>query len=95
MYEKIAFVVTGKVQGVCFRAYTEEAARDHDVTGWVRNRPDGRVEGEAWAAPESMEEFIEWLHVGSPHGRVDEVEVTRQGQAEERPPAFGTRYGPA
>lgn len=92
MYQKISFVVIGKVQGVCFRAYTEEAARDRDITGWVRNRPDGRVEGEAWGAPESMENFVNWLHKGSPYGRVDEVELTREGEAETRPREFGTRY---
>ena len=91
MNEKLSFIVSGKVQGVCFRAYTEAAAREHDVTGWVRNRSDGRVEGEAYGAPEALEQFVKWLHKGSPHGRVEDVQVIRHGPEDDRPADFRTR----
>ena len=71
---------------------TRRRSAELGVQGWVRNRPDGRVEGEAWGALESMENFVKWLHKGSPHGRVDDVEMTREGEAETRPREFGTRY---
>ena len=92
MYEKITFVVSGKVQGVCFRAYAQKAAQEMDVTGWVKNRADYRVEGEAHGSPEAMERFIAWLHKGSPHGRVDQVDVDRLGSSEKRPASFTVKY---
>ena len=93
MHEKIAYLVSGRVQGVCFRAYTERAANLLDVTGWVRNRTDGRVEGEAWGTASAIAGFVEWLETkGSPHGRVDRVEVDRFGEKESRPDAFSIRY---
>lgn len=92
MYEKIYYVVSGRVQGVCFRAYTQSAAVELDVTGWVRNRRDGRVEGEAWAAAEAMEKFIQWLHRGPPHGKVDHVAVEPGGHHGERPESFNIKY---
>ncbi len=92
MPEKICFKVSGKVQGVCFRAYAQAAAVEIDVTGWVRNMPDGCVEGEGWGTAEAIEEFVKWLHKGSPHGRVDHVEITRLGTEDQRPPSFGVKY---
>lgn len=92
MYEKIYYVVSGRVQGVCFRAYAQTAAVERDVTGWVRNRRDGRVEGEAWGTTEAMEQFIQWLHRGSPHGKVEQVEVERSGHHGERPESFSIKY---
>jgi acylphosphatase len=92
MYDKIGYVVSGRVQGVCFRAYTQQAAQELDITGWVKNRADGRVEGEAFGAPEAMESFIQWLHKGSPHGHVDRVNVDRLDSETSRPPSFEVRY---
>ena len=92
-FEKIAFRATGRVQGVCFRAYAQDAALQRDVTGWIRNCPDGRrVEGEAWGRPEAVESFIRWLYDGSPYARVDRVDVDRLGPQEDRPPSFEIRF---
>lgn len=92
MFEKISFRVEGKVQGVCFRAYAQAAAKELHITGWVRNRKDGRVEGEAWGRPEAIEGYIQWLHSGSPYGRVDHVDVVHHEPEEECPSEFGIRY---
>ncbi|WP_226010164.1 acylphosphatase [Halomicrobium salinisoli] len=67
--------VSGKVQGVFFRATTRERAEETGVDGWVRNLDDGRVEA-VFEGPEGdVEEMIEFCHEGSPQARVDDVEA--------------------
>ena len=66
--------VTGKVQGVFFRASTKEAAEKLGIKGWVRNEPDGSVYIEAEAAEEKMEKFIEWCRQGPRSARVQSVQ---------------------
>jgi acylphosphatase len=51
-------IYTGRVQGVCFRAITEQIAARHDVTGYVRNLPDGTVELEAEGPSAAVESFL-------------------------------------
>lgn len=75
--------VSGKVQGVYFRATTRDEARDRGVDGWVRNLDDGRVEAVFEGPEEAVEEMIEFCHEGSSAAHVDDVEVTmEQPQAE-------------
>ena len=54
--------VTGLVQGVFFRAWTAEQARAFDVTGWVRNAPDGSVEGHMEGEKVAVQQLIDLLH---------------------------------
>jgi acylphosphatase len=68
--------VSGKVQGVYFRATTREEAREHGVDGWVRNLDDGRVEAVFEGPKEDVESLIEFCHGGSKAARVDDVEVS-------------------
>jgi acylphosphatase len=68
--------VSGKVQGVYFRATTREEARKQDVDGWVRNLDDGRVEAVFEGPEEDVESLIEFCHEGSKTARVDDVEVS-------------------
>jgi acylphosphatase len=67
--------ITGRVQGVAYRANTEEAAKERGLSGWVRNTDDGRVEAVFEGDPETVEEMIEWCQTGSPRAEVDEVDV--------------------
>lgn len=67
--------VSGKVQGVMFRATTRDEARKQDVDGWVKNLADGRVEAVFEGSEDAVEEMIEFCHEGSPVARVDDVEV--------------------
>jgi len=69
----VTFVVSGRVQGVWVRAWTEGVARTLGVTGWVANRADGRVEGYAEGSDEAVAAFLERLHTGPPAAKVDEV----------------------
>lgn len=72
----ITAVVSGRVQGVFFRASTRRVAQALGVSGWVRNRPDGTVEAFAQGDPESLREFVAWLEVGPPDAHVTDVDVT-------------------
>lgn len=70
------FVVRGRVQGVGFRWFVQRAARDHSITGWVSNRPDGTVEVVASGSPEGMAFLETALKVGSRGSNVTSVEST-------------------
>jgi len=67
--------VTGKVQGVYYRANTRDTARERGVDGWVRNLDDGRVEAIFEGPEDDVESMVEWCHDGSPRARVDDVTV--------------------
>lgn len=75
--ETRAYSVTGRVQGVGFRAFVRHAARELALAGWVRNEPDGTVAAEASGDPESLRRFEQRLRSGPPASRVDEVDVRR------------------
>jgi acylphosphatase len=66
-------LVSGRVQGVGFRANTLEAATRLGLVGWVRNRPDGRVEVHAQAFDALVDEFERWLRQGPRWARVTGV----------------------
>ncbi|CCQ37010.1 acylphosphatase [Natronomonas moolapensis 8.8.11] len=67
--------VSGRVQGVYYRATTRDTARERGVDGWVRNLDDGRVEAVFEGTEATVESMVEWCHTGSPNARVDDVEV--------------------
>lgn len=71
-------VVKGRVQGVFYRATTEETAAKMGLTGWVRNLGDGSVEIMAEGKRETLEKFIKWCWQGPPMARVTLVEVDWQ-----------------
>ncbi|MCK4848512.1 MAG: acylphosphatase [Candidatus Heimdallarchaeota archaeon] len=69
--------VSGRVQGVFFRVYTQKLARElTDVTGYVRNLPDGRVEIFAEGSKESLTKIVDWAqNKGSPGSRIIKTDV--------------------
>ena len=70
-------VVTGRVQGVAFRAWTREQAQALGVSGWVRNRTDGAVEAVLAGTDAAVEALIAALHDGPPAARVEAVRVAK------------------
>ena len=68
--------VSGRVQGVFYRATTRDTARERGVDGWVRNLDDGRVEAAFEGSEPAVEGMVEWCHTGSPTADVDAVDVT-------------------
>ena len=65
--------VSGRVQGVYYRANIRDAAREHGVEGWVRNLDDGRVEAVFEGSRNAVESMVEWCHEGSPRADVRDV----------------------
>lgn len=68
-------IISGKVQGVYFRVETREQALALRVAGWVRNRPDGTVEGIFEGDREKVEKLIHWCRQGPPKAEVSGVQT--------------------
>jgi acylphosphatase len=66
-------LISGRVQGVCFRVYSQKAAVLLGLTGWVRNLQDGRVELLACGEGKILNRFIVWLADGVVEARVDDI----------------------
>jgi acylphosphatase len=78
----ISITVTGKVQGVFFRASTADKARLLDLSGFVRNQVNGTVYIEVEGSVEGLEALVRWCQAGGPPGAgVSKVEV-RQGEVQ-------------
>ena len=67
--------ITGKVQGVFFRARTKDKAKELGITGFVRNERDGSVYIEAEGSKRIIDEFISWCHKGPDLSIITKVEV--------------------
>ncbi len=73
--KRYRFLVKGRVQGVAFRYATQDTARTLGLTGWVRNRTDGAVEGEYQGSGDSCTKLAAWLEQGPPAARVDGLNI--------------------
>jgi acylphosphatase len=74
MKQRVHLVLTGRVQGVCFRMGALEKAEELGVTGWVRNRYDGAVEAVAEGEESQVLAFRDWCRRGPPHAHVIHVD---------------------
>jgi len=83
-------LISGRVQGVWFRASTRDKAESLSLSGWVRNIPDGRVEAVFEGDEEDVANMVRWCHAGPPMARVDRVEVEYEPLQGER--GFEIRY---
>ncbi len=72
---RVRVVISGRVQGVWFRGWTEDQACRRGLDGWVRNRRDGSVEAVFQGPPEAVAEMIAACHQGPPMARVVAVET--------------------
>jgi acylphosphatase len=72
---RVRLKITGRVQGVYFRASTVEQARRRGLTGWVMNCSDSTVEVVAEGERDQLEKLLSWCHKGPPGALVEEVYV--------------------
>ena len=72
----------GRVQGVFFRKYTQDKARELNIKGFVKNEADGSVLIFACGEDSRVDRLIEWCHEGPPSARVDNVVNERLGEKE-------------
>ena len=80
---QVHLFISGKVQGVGFRAFTKQRADELGVKGWVKNLLDGRVEAVMQGAPDSIEKLLATVRKGPRSSRVEGVEVKDEKIAEE------------
>jgi len=74
MAKRISFRVHGTVQGVNFRYFTKKKATEYNLTGWVRNTPNEKVEGEAQGADADVQALLAALNKGPTHAHVVKLE---------------------
>lgn len=83
--------ISGRVQGVFFRSNTRKKALELNLTGWVRNLSDGRVEALIEGEESSLQKIIEWCHTGPDYACVGKVEVYWENPTDEFK-TFSIRY---
>jgi acylphosphatase len=78
MNKRVSIIVHGRVQGVAFRHHTVQRALELGVFGWVRNLPDGTVEGLIEGDATAVDAMVAWCRQGPPAARVEGVELREE-----------------
>lgn len=89
--KRISARITGRVQGVGFRNFTQRRARRFGVDGWVRNEPDGSVRLEAEGTRSDLKDLVNAVRSGPRMARVENVKVDWT-DAEDEFNGFRVRY---
>ena len=76
--KRLRVYISGMVQGVFFRGAARHAAADLNLTGWVRNMEDGRVEALLEGEDADVDKMIEWCKIGPPAAHVEKVVTTEE-----------------
>jgi len=80
--ETIHIIVSGRVQGVYFRAFTKKQANKLNLVGFVKNKDNGDVEIIARADSDNLQKFISWCHKGPLMAKVKQVIVNKHQSIE-------------
>lgn len=78
MNKRLHVIISGRVQGVFFRAYTKKKADALGLTGWVRNLPGGEVESVFEGDEAATQVMLAWCRKGAPPSRVETVDVREE-----------------
>jgi acylphosphatase len=76
--KRVHVYISGRVQGVFFRAETQRVAQGFNITGWVRNMADGRVEAVFEGDDADIDKMLAWCHQGPPSARVENVTTSEE-----------------
>jgi acylphosphatase len=76
MKRHLSILVSGRVQGVFYRASAKTKADELGLMGFVQNLPDGKVYIEAEGSNENLDQFKAWCSEGPPRAQVERVEIT-------------------
>uniref|UniRef100_A0A8C6NDB0 Acylphosphatase n=2 Tax=Psittaciformes TaxID=9223 RepID=A0A8C6NDB0_MELUD len=92
--KSVDYEVFGRVQGVCFRMYTEKEAAKLGVVGWVKNTSQGTVTGQVQGPEDKVNAMKSWLtKVGSPSSRIDRTNFSNEKEISKLDfSGFSTRY---
>lgn len=89
--KRVRVQITGRVQGVFFRDSTRQEAERLGVTGWVRNRADGSVEGVFEGPQASVDQLVAWCEEGPARADVDNVAIEQEDPTGEFDGGFRVR----
>lgn len=84
--------IFGRVQGVCFRSYTQRKAIQLGLTGWVKNCDDRTVEILAEGEENILKEFLAWCHEGSPGSSVNKITESWQPINQQNQEGFHVKH---
>jgi acylphosphatase len=76
--QRVRLFIKGKVQGVFFRQALKVTAKKNNVSGWVRNLKDGRVEALLEGNDVDVSTLVEWCHAGSANARVEDIDIKNE-----------------
>jgi len=76
-------IISGRVQGIFFRANTQQKAEQLGIKGWVRNTSDGKVEAVFVGDKQKVDEIIKWCHQGPSMAEVENVEIEEKESTDE------------
>ena len=74
--ETVHLLISGKVQGVFFRDSSKKIAQRLNITGWIKNRQDDKVEAMISGEEKNLNAFIDWCKSGPERAKVEEVIVS-------------------
>jgi len=83
MKSRVHVIISGRVQGVWFRANTRDKAEQLGINGWVRNTHDGNVEAVFEGDEEHIKEMINWCRQGPPMAKVENLIIEKQPVSDE------------
>ncbi len=75
MKQRVHVIISGRVQGVCYRYWTQQKARELGLTGWVRNRYDGSVEAEFCGKKAQVDEMLRMCRTGPGSAFVENTRI--------------------
>ena len=79
--ETVHLLISGKVQGVFFRQTAARKAQTLDITGWIKNTKDAKVEAVITGNNDDVKKFLTWCQAGPDKAEVENVSVSKQPDA--------------